>query len=207
MKLELRRNLFSVLAFVGLVWLVYLIKLPLTALVDLNDYGLQPRTLSGLVGIFTMPFLHNSMRHLLANTVPLTVLLLMLAMTRPNSRRVLICLAVLSGMLLWLIGPSGIYLGSSALVYAIAAYLIAAGVYERKPVSAATAILVGVLYGSLFWGLFPTGEPHVSWVAHLYAAVVGALFAHLTLRKPNQIKPPVGPGTVADSTSQTASSV
>lgn len=197
MKLELRRNLFSVLAFVGLIWLVWLISLPLSAVVNLNNYGLQPRTASGLVGIFTMPFLHDNMQHLLANTVPLTVLLLILATTRTHARRVLICLMVLSGVMLWTLGRDRIHVGSSALVYALAAYLIAAGLYERKLASAAAAILVGVLYGSLFWGLFPTAGQNVSWEGHLFAAVAGAAFAHLTLRKQNQHSPAVESPKVA----------
>ncbi len=210
MKLELRRNLFSVLAFVGLIWLVYLINLPLSAtFMNLNDYGLRPRSASGLGGIFTMPFLHDNMQHLLANTVPLTVLLLILAMTRTNARRTLICLMVLSGVMLWALGRDRIHVGSSALVYALAAYLIAAGLYERKVASSASAILVGVLYGSLFWGLFPTAGQHVSWEGHLFAAVAGAVFAHLTLRRKHHSTPATGTGSVivVDSTTPSVSPV
>lgn len=209
MKLELRRNLFSVLAFVGFIWLVWLVSWPLAAIgVNLNDYGLRSRTLSGLAGIFTMPFLHDSLSHLLQNTVPLTVLLLMLALTRQNARRVLICLMVVSGAMLWVLGwRDRIHVGSSALVYAMAAYLIAAGLYERKLASAATAILVGVLYGSLFWGLFPTAGQHISWEGHLFAAVAGALFAHLTLRKKIQRPPLSHPENVAEPTSHSIASV
>ena len=183
MKLQLKKNLISVLAFVGFIWAVYLINFPMSAaVVDLNTFGLEPRTLRGLIGIFTMPFLHDGIHHLLGNTVPLVVLLLMLAFTRQNPKRVIICLTVISGVMLWVLGRHKIHVGASALIYALTAYLMAAGFYERKVVSAIAAILVGVLYGgTLFWGLLPTAGEHVSWEGHLLGAVAGGLFAAQTV--------------------------
>ncbi len=186
MKLEIRRNLFSVLVFVGFVWLIFLINLPLslTKWNLVQNYGLKPRTVSGLIGIFTMPFLHEGLEHLLGNTVPLAVLLFMLAVTRENARQILICIIVIAGVFTWLIGLSSPVVGASGLVYGLTAYLITAGIHERKLVSAGTAVLVGVLYGgSLFWGLLPTAGKQVAWDAHLLGAAGGAIFAHLTLRQ------------------------
>ncbi len=185
MKLTLRKNLFNVLAFVGFVWLVYLISVPLSMTSwDLRQYGLAPRTLKGLTGILTMPFLHDGFEHLLGNTVPLAVLLFMLATTRTHARRILFCLIVLGGALTWLIGLSSPVVGASGLVYALTAYLITAGLHERKPVPIATAVLIGILYGStLIWRLLPTAGAKVAWDAHLLSATAGALFAHLTLRR------------------------
>lgn len=185
MKLQLKKNLLSVLAFVGFIWAVYLINFPMSAaVVDLNTFGLEPRTLRGLVGIFTMPFLHDGIHHLLGNTVPLVVLLLMLAFTRPNPKRVIICLTVISGIMLWVLGRHKIHVGASALIYALTAYLMTAGFYERKIVPAIAAVLVGVLYGgTLFWGLLPTAGEHVSWEGHLLGAIAGGLFAAQTSRR------------------------
>ncbi len=185
MKLEIRKNLFGVLVFVGFVWAVYLINLPLSMTSwDLLQFALQPRSIAGSAGILTMPFLHEGFEHLLGNTVPLAVLLFMLAMTRTNARRVLWCLIVLSGLLTWLIGLSSPVVGASTLVYALTAYLITAGLHERKLASAGTAVLIGVLYGgTLFWGLLPTAGKHVAWDAHLLGAAAGVAFATLTLRK------------------------
>ena len=184
MKLEIRRNLFNVLAFVGFVWLIYLINLPLSMTSwTLLNYGLQPRTIPGLAGVFTMPFLHEDVSHLLGNTVPLSVLLFMLAMTRQKARRILISLIVIAGVLTWLVGFSSPVIGASGLIYSLAAYLITAGLLEKKPLSAGAAVLVGVLYGTLFWGLFPTAGKHIAWDAHLLGAAAGAGFAWLTLRQ------------------------
>jgi membrane associated rhomboid family serine protease len=156
MKLEIRRNLISVLAFVGFIWLIFLINVPLSV-TDWNlvqNYGLKPRTVSGLVGIFTMPFLHDGFEHLLGNTIPLAVLLFMLSVTRENARRIWISITVLAGLFTWVIGLSSPVVGASSLVYGLTAYLITAGIHERKLVSAGTAVLGGVLYGgTLAWGL------------------------------------------------------
>jgi membrane associated rhomboid family serine protease len=173
-------QLWGVFALVGLIWLVRLLSLVL----DLNQWGLMPRTLSGLVGIITMPFLHRDLSDLLGNTVPLTVLLLILRTTRPNSWRILLCLQSGAGVLIWGLGrPDVLHLGAGPLLYAIAAYLITAGVQERRPIPIAAAVLVTVLYGTLFWGLLPTAGTHVFWEGHLFGAVFGVIFATQTLRR------------------------
>ncbi|MDA1230425.1 MAG: rhomboid family intramembrane serine protease [Planctomycetota bacterium] len=182
MNLQVKRNLVTSLAFVGVIWAIFLINLPLTpSRFDLNQFGVAPRTLHGLAGIFTMPFLHDGLNHLLSNTVPLVVLLLMLAFTRPNPKRIIMCLTVMSGVMLWILGRNVTHVGASGLIYALAAYLMAAGFYERKIASAIIAVLVGVLYGgTLFWGMLPIAGEHVSWEAHLLGAVAGGLFAAQT---------------------------
>ena len=45
----------------------------------INAYGIIPRTQSGLIGIFTSPFLHGGFYHLISNSIPLFVLLLTLS--------------------------------------------------------------------------------------------------------------------------------
>jgi membrane associated rhomboid family serine protease len=181
MNLQVKKNLFSVLAFVGVIWAVYLVNLPLHLTeYNLNGFGLEPRALQGLIGIFTMPFLHDGFNHLLGNTVPLVVLLSMLAFTRPNPKRIIICLTIMSGVMLWVLGRNKIHVGASGIIYALAAYLMAVGFFERKIASAVAAILVVVLYGSLFWGLLPTAGQHVSWEGHLFGAIAGGSFAALT---------------------------
>ena len=198
MNLQVKKNLISVLAFVGFIWVVYLINIPLQyGDYNLNQYGLEPRTLRGLAGIFTMPFLHDGLNHLLGNTVPLVVLLLMLAFTRQNPKRIIVCLTIISGVMLWVLGRHKIHVGASALIYALTAYLMAGGYYERKIASAVAAVLVGVLYGgTLFWGLLPTAGSHVSWEGHLLGAIAGGVFAAQTTgqSKPSVTKPDSGDG-------------
>ena len=82
-KHTVREELHGVLAFVGLIWCVFLLDWIVP--IDFSAVGLTPRTLAGLVGIPAMPFLHASLGHLLGNTIPLVVLLVLLAGSRGNS--------------------------------------------------------------------------------------------------------------------------
>src|SRR5207249_639668 len=67
------KRLMPVLALIGLCWAVFVLN---NLIMDghLNQYGIRPRHLSSLPGILWSPFLHVSLRHLVANTIPLAIL-------------------------------------------------------------------------------------------------------------------------------------
>ena len=44
------------LIIIGLIWLAFILNH--VFMLNWNDFGVRPRELSGLVGIFTLPFLH-----------------------------------------------------------------------------------------------------------------------------------------------------
>ncbi len=185
MKSAMEKDLNGILAFVGVIWIVFLVDIVLP--IDLNSYGIVPRTISGLPGILVMPFLHGSLGHLLGNTIPLTVLLLLLSNSRANSVRTVISLVVLSGLLLWCFGRTAVHVGASGLIYAMIAFLIVSGLLERRPVPLTISLLVGFLYGgTLFWGILPLSTEHVSWDGHLLGAIAGGLLAWGTLRRPKK---------------------
>ena len=182
MKSATEKDLNGILIFVGIVWMVFIIDLVLP--VDLTAYGIIPRTIDGLPGILAMPFLHGSLTHLLGNTIPLTVLLLLLTGSRADSIRTVVSLIVLSGLLLWAFGRGAVHVGASGLIYALIAFLIVSGLMERRPVPLAISLLVGFFYGgTLFWGILPFHGEHVSWDGHLLGAVSGAILAWGTLRR------------------------
>jgi membrane associated rhomboid family serine protease len=58
---------------VSILWVVFLVND--IFVLNWNEYGMAPRTLQGLYGIFTMPFLHGDLKHLFSNSIPLLVLL------------------------------------------------------------------------------------------------------------------------------------
>lgn len=182
MKSTMEKQLQVILAFVGFIWLIFLIDLLLP--VNLTAYGVTPRTVHGLPGILAMPFLHGSISHLLSNTVPLTILLLLLTGSRAQSLRAVISLTVLSGLLLWCFGRSAVHVGASSLIYALIAYLFVGGLLERRLVPLTVSLLVGFLYGgTLFSGILPFNSEHVSWDGHLLGAIAGGLLAWGTLRR------------------------
>jgi membrane associated rhomboid family serine protease len=185
-KHSIREELYGVLMFVGLIWFVFLIGhfLPF----EIDSYGITPRTLRGLVGIPAAPFLHENLAHLVSNTAPLTVLLLLLAGSRARSWYIVASIVVIGGAMLWMFGRPATHIGASGLIYGLIAYLLVSGISERRFVPMLIAIIVGFLYGgTLASGVLPSWGTHISWEGHLFGAIAGATVA-LLLTKDREIE-------------------
>jgi len=173
-----REELLGVIIFVGVVWCVFVVGyvLPL----QLQSFGITPRTLRGLVGIPAAPFLHANLAHLISNTIPLTVLLLLLAGSRPQSWAIVIYIVLLGGALLWLFGRPATHIGASGLIYGLIAYLIVSGICEGRMIPLIISIVVAFLYGgTLASGILPGTAPRISWEGHLFGAIAGGTIAYL----------------------------
>ena len=85
---RLRRAFLLSVSFAAVLWWVKMFE-ALTPL-DLVRYGVYPRRLSGLLGIFTAPFIHGSLAHLLSNTAPIVILGTALLYGYPKSARLVI---------------------------------------------------------------------------------------------------------------------
>ena len=75
----------------------------------LNNFGLIPRELNGLLGIVTSPLLHNNLWHFFSNILPFALFSFLLLQhgTRRYLQVSLICIFG-SGLLVWIFGISGI---------------------------------------------------------------------------------------------------
>ena len=176
-KHTVSEELTVVIAFVGVVWCVFIVGLFLPF--HLESFGITPRTLSGLIGIPFAPFLHANLKHLISNTIPLLVLLLLLAGTKPQSWAIVIFIVVLGGALLWLFGRPATHIGASGLIYGLIAYLLVSGIYERRIVPMIISLLVGFLYGgTLASGILPSWGSQISWEGHLFGAIAGVAVAY-----------------------------
>jgi membrane associated rhomboid family serine protease len=82
------------------------------------------------------------------------------------------------GSLIWLFGSSAIHIGASGLVFGWFGFLAGRDLVDRSPVTLGAAPLVGVLHGSILWDVLP-GRPGLSWEAHLFGAIAGAVVAFL----------------------------
>lgn len=115
----------------------------------------------------------------MANTPPLLLLGALLAVT---ATRALLAIngivVVLGGGLVWLFGSPAIHVGASGLVFGWFGFLVVRGLVDRSPIALGVSLLVGLLYGSIIWGLLP-GQPGVSWESHLFGALAGATAAVL----------------------------
>lgn len=163
------------LGFVILLWLVQALNVALD--LELQRFGVQPRELAGLAGIFVAPLLHGGFGHLIANSVPLLVVgTAMLHLYPDASSRVLPAVYFGPGIAVWLFARDGIHVGASGLIYGLAAYVFVAGVIRRDRRAIAASLLVAFIYGSLAWGVLPV-QPGVSWETHLAAALIGVALA------------------------------
>lgn len=177
---RIREELPMVIIFIAAIWGIFL----LDQFLPLEAYGLIPRDVNGLTGIVTMPFLHGDLGHIMSNTVPLIVLMVLLAGSKANSRIIVVAIAILGGTLLWLFGRgASLHIGASGLVFGLAVFLIVSGFLERRTVPVIVALIVTFLYGSsLLSGIMPF-QRGVSWDGHLFGGLAGALIAWMMTRQ------------------------
>jgi membrane associated rhomboid family serine protease len=146
----------------------------------LSAFGIVPRTLFGLIGIFTGPVLHNphSIDHLVSNTIPLLFLgTTLFFFYEKIGRTVFFRSYFWTNIMVWLFGRAdSSHIGASGVVYGLAFFLIFFGIFRRDFVSLAISIAVVILYGGVIYGVLPT-DPHVSWESHFAGALVGVFTA------------------------------
>ena len=145
----------------------------------LAGFGIVPRTVPGLVGIVFSPLLHASPAHLLANALPLFVLLILLFWDRHYYPVVtLASIWFFSGLGTWLIarGSDGglpvVHIGASSIVFGLVTYLIVAGFLMQSWRSAIVALVVLICFGGIFYGVMLHAGP-ISWEGHLSGALAG----------------------------------
>ena len=186
----IKRDLVGVAIFIAVIWLVF----ALDTFLPLEQLGLVPRTLRGLVGILAMPFLHGDLTHLIGNTVPLAVTMLLLAGSRANSGGIVMLITILCGAGLWLLGREALHIGASGVVFGLISFHVFAGIFERRLQSVLIAFVVGLFYAStVLQGIMPF-QQGVSWEGHLIGAVSGAAVALFTAKMLRKV------GTVTSAT-------
>jgi membrane associated rhomboid family serine protease len=144
----------------------------------LMQYGVIPRTLTGLRGILFAPFLHANMQHLIANTIPFLAMgwLVMLRDAR-HFLPVTLFAMLGSGLMAWLLGaPGSVHIGASGVVFGYFGFLLLGGWYARSFMSITLSILVAVMWGGLVLGIAP-GQVGISWQSHLGGFIAGVLAA------------------------------
>ena len=185
---ELVRSLLIPFIMVGLMWSVEVWDWFLTFLLAdkgesisfLDSFGIRPRTLSGIPGIFLAPFLHQNFEHLSGNTLHLLGLSLILAFT--GMRRFLaasLIIIVVTGSAVWLFGrKDAIHLGASGIVFGYLGFLLVKGFIEKRARWIAVSIVTAFFYGGMMYGLLPN-KASVSWESHFFGFLSGILAAYV----------------------------
>ena len=158
-----------------LIWTVFWVEVRFQ--INLNQYGVFPRTLKGLRGVFFSPFLHGSIEHLYNNTIPIAILTASLVyFYRSVSFKVLLWGVLFSGLLTWVIGRPSYHIGASGLIYVLASFIFFKGIFTKHYRLVALSLMVVFIYGSLLWFIFPLKDD-ISWEGHLSGFVTGLLLA------------------------------
>ena len=140
-------------------------------------YGVFPRSLEGILGIITSPFIHGDWKHVFNNSIPLLVLGTSLRyFYKDISKEVFLWSWLMSGLWLWAIGRPSFHIGASGIVYALASFLFFSGLIRNHTSLMAVSFVVVFLYGSMVWGIFPIKE-HISWEGHLSGGLAGIILS------------------------------
>jgi membrane associated rhomboid family serine protease len=151
---------------------------------SLLSLGVIPRTTTGLRGILFAPFLHGSLSHIVANSIPFVALGWMV-MLKDERHFLPVTLAGMlgSGLMAWLLGaPGTVHIGASGVIFGYLGYLMLTGWYTRSFGSILLSVIVTLVWGSLVFGMLP-GAPGISWQAHVGGFLGGAFAARLISRR------------------------
>lgn len=180
---ELKTQAITLGGFIALIWTLEIVDL-IFLRGSLNAYGVRPRNIVGLRGILFAPFLHGGLGHVAANTIPfLTFGWLIMLRETSDFFVVTVVTMIASGLGVWLFGsPNSIHIGASGLVFGYFGFLLLRGYFERSFAAILFSSIVGLVYGSLIWGILPL-QYGISWEGHLFGFLGGALAARLLAQR------------------------
>lgn len=169
-----------------LIWTVFWVEIRFQ--INLNQYGIYPRSLKGLRGVLFSPFLHGSIEHLYNNTIPIAILTASLVyFYRSISFKVLLWGVLFSGLITWIIGRPSYHIGASGLIYVLASFIFFKGIFTKYYRLVALSLMVVFIYGGLLWFIFPLKED-ISWEGHLAGFITGLLLAVFVKAKIPSVK-------------------
>lgn len=175
------KNLKISFIFVISLWLIFLLDFIIP--INFNNWGILPRTTSGLIGILLSTFLHANLVHLLSNTIPLFILtFVLLTFYKKNSLQVILIVILLGGFLVWLFARNSYHIGASGLIYGLVAFLVSCGIFQRNIKSIIISVIIFLLYGGIMYGVLPTNS-YVSWEGHLFGALSGIFCGYIFRKK------------------------
>ncbi len=164
--------------FTIVMWLSFLFQY--ISRISLLGFGIMPRALDGLDGIIFAPLLHSSVAHIMSNSAPLIVSMVMIwFFYRKVAMMSFTLIYLLTGLSVWAFAfnSHSIHVGASGVVYGLVSFIFWSGVFRRNLKSIVLSLIIIFLYSGMLYGVLPT-RTGVSWESHLYGAIVGAFVAY-----------------------------
>jgi membrane associated rhomboid family serine protease len=162
------------------IWLVWLGSWLLGW--SMNDLGVEPRRLSGLIGVLTAPLAHASFEHLMSNTLPLALLATLTLYAYPRAAQIALPMIwLLAGLGVWLFARASVHVGMSGINHGLMFFLFLTGLLRRDRLGVAISLVVFFFYGGMLLTVLPR-EQHVSFEYHLAGALAGIAAAILLFR-------------------------
>tara|TARA_R110000850_G_scaffold185992_3_gene311910 strand:- start:2368 stop:2985 length:618 start_codon:yes stop_codon:yes gene_type:complete len=181
----IRGNLMLLFGAVSIAWLLEIVDLVSFEFFD--QFGIQPRSLHGLFGIISAPFLHLGFAHLASNTLPFLILG---GVVLIGGRKVFVTATIfiigVGGAALWVLGPAATnHVGASLLIFGYLGLLLARGLFEKSPFWVVISLVTLLLYGGMLVGVLPR-QAGVSWQGHLFGFIAGVLAARVMFTRESQ---------------------
>jgi len=138
-----------------------------------SQLAVVPRTLGGLVGLVTAPFVHANFAHLAANLPPFAVLgALVLRRNPAHFVETAATIALTEGALLWLLGRKAAHVGMSGVIFGFLGYLLAIAWHTQTTPDLLVGGGVLLFYGGMLAGVKPARDG-TSWEGHLFGLLAG----------------------------------
>lgn len=173
----LQQSILFAVGFAILLWLVRAVEWGIS--LDLGIFGIFPRSLTGMVGIITGPLVHGTFFHLLSNTFPLVFLLIAtFYFYNKIALEVFLWIYLITGFWVWVAARQAYHIGSSGIVYGLAAFLLFSGLFRKDIRSIVVAVAIAFLYNGMLQGLLPNpDQQNISWESHLLGSAAGIFCA------------------------------
>lgn len=163
------------LTFVLLLWLLKLVET--MSGIDFTQFGIYPRRAAGLAGILFAPFIHGSVTHLFANTLPIIIMGTLLLYAYPRAAKVLLpAVYTGGGIAVWLFAREAYHIGASGLAFGLLFFVLTIGIIRWEQRTIALSLVLFFLYGGMISGVVPMAHD-ISFESHLSGALIGLILA------------------------------
>jgi membrane associated rhomboid family serine protease len=174
-KSKMFHTFFFPVLFIILIWLIKFIEIVFDF--PLYNFGVYPRHLKGVIGVFTSPLIHADFGHLVSNSIPIFVLGSgLFYYYRTVAYKIFFLILFATGFWVWVSARPSYHIGASGVVYGLASFMFTSGAIKKNMSLAAFSLVVVFLYGNMIWGVLPV-MPHISWESHLMGAIAGIVMA------------------------------